>query len=201
MFTHKIHEDENLLQIYRKHEMTLVPKILQVFVLIFVPWYFGLKYDWVFASPTHTKIFGAWTLLVAAYAFHVFLIWAINVYMVTTKRLLHIQHTGLFKKYVTETPLDRILNVGFSTTGVFSTLFHYGDVFVQVVGIEHPLVLKSVPNPSDVKDFIWKLHHSYGGDQKITYTQPEIAPLGKEIPYAPRMTPKIIRKNKNEKVL
>src|SRR5258708_32662109 len=107
----------------------------------------------------------------------------------------------MFKKYVGETALDRVLNVSFSTTGFISTLFHYGDVHVQVVGIEHPLVLKSVPNPGDVKDFIWKLHHNYGGDQKITYTQPEIAPAGQEIPYAPRLSPKIIRKNKDEKGL
>jgi hypothetical protein len=201
MFTHKIHDDENLLQIYRKHEITLVPKVLQIFVLIFIPWFFGLKYNFVFASQAHVKIFLAWTILVAFYALHAFMLWAINVYMLTTKRLLHIQHTGFFKKFVTETPLDRILNVSFSTSGFFSTIFHYGDVHVQIVGLEHPIVLNSVPNPSDVKDFIWKLHHTYGGDQKITYTQPEIVSVDKEIPYAPRMAPRIIRKDKNGKIL
>ncbi len=197
MFTHQIHDDENLLQIYRKHELTLVPKILQVFMLIFIPWFFGLKYNFIFSSKGHTNIFLFWTLLIGIYAAHTFLIWTINVYMVTSKRLLHIAHTGLFKKLVSETPLDRILNVSFRTTGILSTLFRYGDVMVQIVGLDHPLLLKDVPNPAQVKDFLWKTHLEYGGDQKITYTQPEIAPAGKHIPYAPHLA-KIIVKRKRD---
>ncbi|GAC1412704.1 MAG: hypothetical protein NVSMB66_2510 [Candidatus Doudnabacteria bacterium] len=198
MFTHQIHDDENLLEIYRKHELTLVPKILQVFILIFIPWFLGLKYNFVFSSSIHTEIFLVWTILVAIFTIHIFLIWSINVYMVTTKRLLHIAHTGLFQKLVSETPLDRILNVSFRTTGLFSTIFRYGDVLVQIVGLDHPLVLKDVPNPVQVKDFIWKMHLEYGGDQKITYTQPEIAPVDKHIPYAPHIEGKIIVKKKRD---
>jgi hypothetical protein len=198
MFTHQIHDDENLLEVYRKHELTLVPKIFQVFILIFIPWFFGLKYDFIFSSKFHTQLFLAWTILIGFFAVHIFLVWSINVYMVTSKRLLHIAHTGLFKKMVSETPLDRILNVSFQTTGIFSTLFRYGDVLVQVVGLDHPLVLKAVPNPSTVKDFIWKIHLEYGGDQKITYTQPEIARADANIPYAPNIEPKILVKRKRD---
>jgi hypothetical protein len=199
MFTHQIHEDENLLNTYRKHELTLVPKIFQVFILIFIPWFFGLKYDFVFSAGWHTNLFLLWTILVGFFAVHTFLVWTINVYLVTTKRLLHIAHTGLFKKMVTETPLDRILNVSFRTTGIFSTLFRYGDVLVQIVGLDHPLVLKDVPNPVQVKDSIWRMHLEYGGDQKITYTQPEIARADAHIPYAPQhVTPKIIVKPKRD---
>ncbi len=198
MFTHQIHDDENLLQVFRKHEVTLVPKVFQIFILIFIPWFLGLKYDFIFSSKLHTEIFLGWTLLIALYAFHVFLIWSINVYLVTSKRLLHIAHTGLFKKLVSETPLDRILNVSFRTSGITSTLFRYGDVLVQIVGLDHPLVLKAVPNPSQVKDFIWKIHLAYGGEQKITYTQPEIAPASKNILYAPHIAPKILVKRKRD---
>src|SRR3546814_4664852 len=65
-----------------------------------------------------------------------------------SKRLVHILHTGLFKKTVVETPLDRILNVSFRTTGILSTLFNYGDVLVEVVGLDHSLILKAIPGPS-----------------------------------------------------
>lgn len=177
MFSLKLHSDEQLLAVYRKHEVTLVPKVLQIFVFIFIPWFFGLKYEYVFSSPDHTKIFIAWTLLVAFFALHAFIVWSINVYIVTTKRLVHIVHTGLFKKTVVETPLDRILNVSFRTTGILSTLFNYGDVLVEVVGLDHSLILKAIPGPSKVKDFIWKIHLEYGASSstKTAYTQPEFA--------------------------
>jgi|GEM_PF-740085 len=200
MFKHQLHDDEELLQVYRQHEMTLVPKVLQVFVLLFVPWYLGLKYQYIFSSAAHTKIFLVWTVLVTLFALRFFLIWTFNVYIVTTKRLLHIEHSGIFKKSVIETPLDRILNVSFKTTGFFSTLFHYGDVAVQVVGLDQPLILQRVPNPSKVKDFLWQMHIEFSGEQKITYTEPEIAPVDQHIPYAPRSDKKVIV-NKKRNVL
>lgn len=200
MFKHNLHENEKLLQVYRKHEMTLVPKILQIFVLIFIPWYLGLKYDFIFSSRGHANIFLIWTLLVALYAIQAFLIWTVNVYLVTDKRLLHIEHDTIFKKSVVETPLDRILNVSFRTTGFFSTLFHFGDVTVQVVGLDQPLILKSVPNPAQVKDFLWKMHIEFSGEQKVTYTQPEIAPVDRKIPYAPSAPKKVVL-NKKRNVL
>ncbi len=197
MFTHQLHDDENLLQLYRKHEIILAPKVMEIFLLLFIPWYLGLKYDFIFSSQLHAEIFLAWTALVAIFGIYAFLIWAINVYIVTSKRLLHIAHTGLFKKTVRETPLDRILNVSFKTTGFVSTLFRYGDVMIQVVGLDAPLILEKVPNPSEIKDFIWRIHLEYGGDQKITYTQPEIAPAEKIIPYAPKIQQKLVKKKRN----
>ena len=198
MFKHKLHEDEELLEIYRKHEMTLIPKIFQIFILVFIPWYLGLKYKYIFSTATHAKIFIGWFILVGIYAVHVFLVWTMNVYIVTSKRLIHISHSNLFNKTVNETPLDRILNIGFKTRGFFSTLFHYGDVLVQVVGLDQPLILEKIPNPENVKDFIWKMHGEFSGDQKITYTQPEIAPVDKDIPYAPKIPQQVIVKRKRD---
>ncbi len=197
MFTHQLHDDENLLQLYRRHEIILAPKVLEIFLLLFIPWYLGLKYDFIFASRMHAEIFLGWTIVVAMFGVYSFLMWAINVYIVTSKRLLHIAHTGLFKKTVYETPLDRILNVSFKTTGLASTVFRYGDVMVQVVGLDQPIILQKVPGPSAIKDFIWKIHLEYGGDQKITYTKPEIAPAEKIIPYAPHVQQNLVKKKRD----
>lgn len=67
-------------------------------------------------------------------------------------------HEGLFKKLVIETPLDRILNVSYKTTGFFSSIFSFGDVEVQVVGLIEPIVLKQVRYPAKLKDRLWKAH-------------------------------------------
>lgn len=198
MFSYKLHPDEQLLELYRKHEITLLPKVFEVFVLLFVPWYLGLKYDFIFSTSWHAQVFLIWNLILAVFAAHFFLVWNYNVYIISSKRLIHIAHKSIFKKNVNETPLDRILNVSFRTTGLFSTIFGYGDVLVQVVGLDQPLILEKVPNPSEVKDFLWQKHLEYGGEQKITYTQPEIAPTDKYIPYAPNIEPGKIVKSKRD---
>ena len=196
MFTQRIHPNEELLEVYRKHELILLPKIIEIFLLIFIPWYLGIKYGFVFESSAHTKIFLLATFAVGLYAAYIFIVWTVNQYLVTTKRLIHITQSGLFKKLVTETPLDRILNVSFRTTGILSTIFGYGDVLVQIVGLEEPLVLRDVPRPSEVKDFLWKMHSEYSGEQKITYTTPEIASVDTYIPYAPSVQEQKINKRK-----
>jgi hypothetical protein len=196
MFGPELHTDEVLLEQYHKHELTLLPKLFRSFILLFIPWFLGFKYDAIHAQGVWVTVLSAWSLGVLAFAIHDLLVWKVNVYVLSSKRLIHVAHNSLFKKTVNETPLDRILNVSFKTTGLFSTLFRYGDVLVQIVGLDQPLVLRDVPHPSIVKDYIWKIHLDYGGDQKITYTQPEIAPVDKNIPYAPNIEPKRLIKIK-----
>jgi hypothetical protein len=171
---HTLHENEQELQTYRRHELTLAPVVLQVFALIFIPWYFGIEYNFVFSAPLHTDLFFLGTLAVAAYTLQRFVIWYLDYYVVTSERLLHIQHINAFNRTVTETSLDRILNVSYKTTGFFSTLFHYGDVHVQAVGMDQPFLVESVSEPEKVKDFIWAEHLKHGGGTHITYTKPAI---------------------------
>lgn len=184
-YKRQIHQDEKVLAIYRKHRVTLTPQILQYLILLLIPWYLGMKYEFILSETWHTSLFLAWTILIGVLLIRALLLYLKNVYIVTNKRLLHIEHNGLMKKYVIETPLDRILNVSYRTTGLTSTLSHYGDVLVQVVGLEEPLVLKHIPNPAKVKDFIWKMHQEFAGEQKLTYTKPEIVAVDRELPYAP----------------
>jgi hypothetical protein len=171
---HTLRENEQELQVYRKHELTLAPVVLQVFALIFIPWYFGIEYDFISSAPWHADLFFIGTLAVAGYALQRFVIWYMDYYVVTSERLQHIQHQNAFKRTVTETSLDRILNVSYKTTGFFSTLFHYGDVSIQAVGMDQPFLIEAVPDPEKVKDYIWAEHLKHGGGTHITYTKPAV---------------------------
>lgn len=160
MFRKKFREGEKVVEYYRKHEFTLLPKIIQCFFLLYIPWYLGLRYEFVFSNSVHTRIFIIWTLIVIAIFLRAFLVWRMNVYYLTNERLLHIEHEkgSLFKKTVSEATLFGIQNVSFKTTGFLSSIFRYGDVIVQPEGFSSVLVLKQVPNPAKIKDVIWNLH-------------------------------------------
>ena len=84
-----------------------------------------------------------YTVAVAWWLAWKFILWYLNVYIVTTARFIEIQREDLFQKEVLETPLERILNVSFRTTGLFSVVFGYGDVLVQVVGLGEPMTWKT----------------------------------------------------------
>jgi uncharacterized membrane protein YdbT with pleckstrin-like domain len=149
------HSDEKHLNTYHATEMVLVKPVLIILAVLYIPWFFALKYD---VALQYKTWFILWTLLVLAYGVRSYLIWSLNRYVITSKRLIRLLHLGVFRRVVMETPLERILNISFKTTGFWSSLFKFGDVEVQVVGLIEPIILKSIKHPQQVKDYLWQLH-------------------------------------------
>ena len=148
-------EDEHHRNTYRQSVLFLVEPLLLVIVAIIVPLYFLWRYELL-------SSFGSIVIIIAVVGFLWFirdaLIWYRNCYVLTNQRLIIFDHEGLLKHAVIETPLERVLNVSFRTTGVLSALFDFGDVEVQVVGLVEPVILKHIPSPADIKDYLWEMH-------------------------------------------
>lgn len=145
---------------YRQTEFVLVKTVLWVFLLIYGPWFFLIKYE---LDSRYRVLLFFWTLAILIYAVGKYLLWLVNVYVLTDKRLISFEYKSLFNKSVLETPLDRILNVSFTSKGVMASLMNFGDVFVQVQGLPEPMVLKKVKDAGKVKDFLWKAHSGQFG--------------------------------------
>jgi hypothetical protein len=158
MFKFDLLENEKVLNIYRQTESILFKPVVIVFFLIYFPWYFLLKYE---LAGSYIKLLFAWTLLVSFYAIRKYILWLLNIYLLTNKRLICVGYSGLFEKKVLESPLGRILNVSFSTKGFWQTLFKFGSVEVQVSGLPEPMILQNLSHPSEIKDLLWKTHNFY----------------------------------------
>ena len=155
MFKFNLHPGEKVLQTYRQAEIILVRPVLIVFILIYAPWAFLIKYDLIRQS---TRWLLLWTALVVLYAFYKYLLWLINAYIVTDKRLISVHYLSLVHKVVLETPLDRIQNISFETKGLWRSLLKVGNVVVQVASLNQPMLLINLKNPDSVKDLLWKVH-------------------------------------------
>jgi len=168
MFKFDLLENEKVVNIYRQTEAVLFKPVLIIFVLIYFPWYFLIKYELV---SDYARLVIFWTLLVLAYAAHSYLVWLLNAYIVTNKRLIQVFHKSVFNKKVTETPLERILNISYQVKGFWPALFGFGAVEVQAAGLLEPLRLKNISQPEKVKDFLWK---ACSQDKKTLNTNLEI---------------------------
>lgn len=129
--------------------------VLLVFVFIYAPWAFILKYDLLFRL---NRLLLTWTFLVITYAIYKYVLWLINVYLITDKRLIAVIYKSLINKVVLETPIERIHNISAQTKGLAHSLLKIGDVTVQVASLTQPMVLKNLKKPEEVKDFLWKTH-------------------------------------------
>lgn len=159
MFKIDLLPSEKLINIFRQTEATLFKPVLIIFILIYFPWYFLLKYE---LAASYVRLLFFWTLLVLIYAIRKYLLWLLNVYLLTNKRLIGVNYTGLFTKKVLESPLDRILNVSFEAKGFWQAIFGYGSVVTQVAGLPEPIILKNIAHPEKVKDVLWKAHGQAG---------------------------------------
>ncbi len=171
-----LNPNESVVTMYRQTEMVLVRPVIIMLVAIYLPWYFALRFD---IAAQYRYLLLIWTVLVAMYGMRHYLMWSLHRYIVTTHRLISLTHEGIFKKLVIETPLERILNVSYKTTGLWSSLLYYGDVEVQVVGLVEPLVLSRIKYPAMVKDYLWQLHQ-----QTVKpYTQDDIMHIQEKAGY------------------
>jgi len=165
MFKFGLLENEKVINIYRQTEAVLFKPVLIIFALIYFPWYFLIKYE---LASSYERLLLFWTFLVFLYGLNAYLIWLINAYIVTDKRLINVSYKNLLNKKVVETPLERILNVSFQIKGFWQSLFRFGTVEVQAAGLVDPLTLKNVSQPDKLKDFLWKIHNQYYGNEILT---------------------------------
>jgi len=155
VFKFNLQPGEKLLKIERQAEIVLAKPVLIVFILIYVPWAFLIKYE---LHIRFSRALIIWTFLVIFYAIYKYILWLANVYLITDKRLIAVIYKSLVNKIVLETPIDRIHNISAHTHGLAHSLLKIGDVTVQVASLTQPMILKNLKKPEEVKDFLWKTH-------------------------------------------
>lgn len=168
---------EQIIRVFRQSRMVLLKPFIVGLLALGIPWYciqfYGLQGITAGAS--------IWTVVCVLYIIRAYELWMLQRYVLTSRRLIKMHHEAIFKKVVVETPLDRILNVSFKTTGLLSVLGRYGDVEVQVVGLMEPIILQNITAPARIKEYLWHAHtqatershfDAAGLQERIGYTKP-----------------------------
>ena len=92
---------------------------------------------------------------IITFFFHAFLDFYLDVWVVTTERIIAIEQKGLFSRVISEQKLYRVQDVTSEVHGFFPTVLKYGNVFVQTAAEEQRFIFKNVPQP----DFVVNLIH------------------------------------------
>ncbi len=145
---------EKVIRVFHQTKWVLLKPFFISTVLLLAPWWYIVR----FSLPNFRSFVIVWSIVPIAYFLRSHKLWTLKKYIITSKRLIKMHHEALFKKVVVETPLERILNVSFKTTGILSVLGNFGDVEVQVVGLIEPMVLKNITHPAKIKEYLWRAH-------------------------------------------
>ncbi len=150
--------EEKLVIFLRRHWINL---FLQIWPLLFFLILIGGVYFFLFnfGSLGDGEIllsFGAAvvSLFLWAFLFFIFIDYYLDVWVITNERIINIEQKGLFKREVSELRLEKVQDLTTEIGGIISTLFDFGDLYVQTAGKRERFLFKSIPHPERIKDVI-----------------------------------------------
>lgn len=145
---------EKVILTLRAHPFTQIWWTINSFILLVVvillnfilPSFLNLKQILIF------DLFGL--AITGSYFWFNFLGWYFNVGIITDERVVDIDFNSVLYKEVTIALLDKVEDVTSKAGGFFSSVFDYGNVFVQTAGTEANIEFMLVPKPSMVVEII-----------------------------------------------
>lgn len=96
-------------------------------------------------------------LLSITVLFSAFIRWFYTVSVITTQRVVDMDFNNLIHHTFVEAQLEKIERVFHESTTLWSSVFDYGNVFVQTAGMSKPLSLMNITRPRDISDTIYDL--------------------------------------------
>ncbi|MFH1182917.1 MAG: PH domain-containing protein [Candidatus Moraniibacteriota bacterium] len=163
-------ERERLIIFLRRHWINLFVQLLPflIIVLILFVSYILLYYftsikiidplEWQFIRLA----VALFSLFLWSFVFVVFIDYYLDVWIVTDCRIVNIEQKGLFRREISELRLDNVQDLTTEITGMISTFFDFGDLYVQTAGKRERFQFKSIPHPERVRDVVLILSEDEG---------------------------------------
>ncbi len=158
------HKDEDVILMLRRHWfkfiLHMLPSLFFFLAIVVIQIVFtstGLALDFPLGKTGfylfQTVLLMFWWLVTAI----IFLNYYLDVWIVTTKRVINIEQIALFRREISELEHGKIQDVTTEVMGMIPTLFKYGNVYIQTAASKGRFIFKDVPEPVFVRDVIMKL--------------------------------------------
>jgi hypothetical protein len=172
-FTKKIlfpgqQENEAVYLVLREHWFYLFSRLILWFLFIivlfaldhYVPIYVPQLLEAPYAS--YLELFkNVYVMFLVLGLFMIWTMYYLNIQIITGERIVELSQDGLFSHTASELGLAKIEDVTAETTGIFATIFGFGNVYVQTAGRVERFVFKNVPHPDKVEKLILDLYQKH----------------------------------------
>ena len=158
--------EEKIIKVLRRDVFILIKKILffaLLFVLPLILFYLvvssiypDILYGQV-SYPIFLLIVSFYYLWLWVFFFFSFIDYYLDIWIITSERIINIEQQGFFARTISEQRLDRVQDVTSETQGFFPTIFKYGNVYAQTAGAKERFFFHEIPNPDQIRDIIIKL--------------------------------------------
>jgi len=155
----KIKENERVLRVLYRYGLTLWWYWLSgfLFIALSLSLMFALFEKGVWGQVGFALLFGFGTFVLL----RTYFIWRGNVCIITSDRVVDVHQDGLFKRVISEVPMDRIEEVTSVVQGIFGNMFKYGSVTIRTTDERVGIVIDYVRRPTNIQQMIQQMMDRY----------------------------------------
>lgn len=152
--------DETVLLLIRRHPFFIILQLILFLILFLLPLILGIMFSPFLLSKNlmgvYLLFYSLWCLVLWQTMFYLITMYALDVWIVTDKRIIDSTQHGFFNRSISELHHARIQDISVKTDGLFQTFFKFGDLEVQTAGTENKFKFSQIPNPNEVKNQIMR---------------------------------------------
>ncbi len=152
------HPNEKILFVIHRHWFNMLIQYIPIFALLTIMTFSFFMYPFVIDNFT---IVGARAIFFFIQTFLLLLIWIygfiiwfdyyLDIWIITSERIVNVEQKGLFSRQVSELKFQFIQDVSTDVKGFFPTILNYGDLTVQTAAEQSNFIFRSVGNPYKIK--------------------------------------------------
>lgn len=156
--------NEKILHIIHRHWFNMLVQYIPIFAILGVMFISITMYPYIFTNFADA---GARVLFYFIQTFFLLFIWIygfviwfdyyLDIWIITTHRVVNVEQKGLFSRQVSELKYNQIQDVSTDVKGFFPTILNFGDLTVQTAAEQSRFLFRSVGNPYKIKSYIMHL--------------------------------------------
>ncbi len=167
----QLREGEKKLLVLHRHWFVLAREFAAiVFMLAIGVVAFSLRdslyvfVDASIAGPIAAFLLSLYTLLVLALAFAMWINYRLDVWIITSRRIIDVEQRGLFNREVSEFLISRVQDITAETPNIITTLLNFGNLTIQTAGHQN-FTIREVPKLEEAKRIILEYSHKARGKE------------------------------------
>ncbi|MEA3322611.1 MAG: PH domain-containing protein [Patescibacteria group bacterium] len=157
------HENEETIRIVHRHWFNIFMQYIPIFILFIIVVFSLIFYSEIIESFSNTSARAIFFFMLSFLALFMwiygFLLWFdyyLDIWIITTHRIVNVDQKGLFAREVGELEYKRIQDISTDVKGFFPTILNYGNLTVQTAAEQSHFLFKSVGDPYEIKGVIMK---------------------------------------------
>jgi uncharacterized membrane protein YdbT with pleckstrin-like domain len=153
-------KDEHLIFEVRKHWLVFFAEVMVLIIFALLPLLvasfvtninFNISFITGFSTSLFVFFYALWLNILWIIGLVLWTNYYLDVWIITSKKIIDVEQHGLFKREVSFLHLDKIQDITYEIKGLVPTMLNYGDLEVQTAGMQGSFPIAGVPNPEYVQ--------------------------------------------------